>query len=133
MRSCIARPGYESWVGVDHEVLRYVRALEVEIGNFDARLENLGIEHREEVTKLQRQLVAKDREIGRLSPRARARPGAPEYDVAQFFEAAVTRSALGTEAGASKARTAPARWTARARVSSSRALPGRYVHIRHGP
>lgn len=67
MRRSIARPGYESWVGVGHEVLGYVRALEVEIANFGATLENLSIEHREEVAKLQRQLVAKDREIGRLS------------------------------------------------------------------
>jgi hypothetical protein len=48
-------------------VLRYVRALEVEIDNFGARLESLDIEHREEIAKLQRQLVANDREIGRLS------------------------------------------------------------------
>lgn len=67
MRSCIARPGYESWVGVGHDVLRYVRALEVEIDNFGATRESLDIEHREEIAKLQRQLVAKDREIGRLS------------------------------------------------------------------
>ncbi len=67
MRCGIARPGYESWVGVSRDVLRYVRALEIEIDNFGARQESLGIEHREEIASLRKALVRKQREVRSLS------------------------------------------------------------------
>ena len=66
MRCGIDRPGYDAWVGVGVEVLRYVRALEVEIEVAGARLEIANREHADELKNLRKTVASKDREIRRV-------------------------------------------------------------------
>jgi transposase len=63
------RPAYDHWVGVGHEVLRYVDRLEERIDAFDYERERAHLEHVEEVRRLQALLVERERAIGVLHQR----------------------------------------------------------------
>ena len=52
MRSGVDRPGYDAWVGVGAEVLRYVRALETEIESAGVKSEIANREHADELKRL---------------------------------------------------------------------------------
>lgn len=56
MRWNDSRPGNDAWVGVDPSVGRYVASLEIEIGRFESRQQELRLDHREEIARLQKQL-----------------------------------------------------------------------------
>lgn len=66
MSTAIARPSYDAWVGVDHDVLRFVKALEAEINNLSVRLQSIEIEHREEIARRDRAIAEKDARIAKL-------------------------------------------------------------------
>ena len=66
MSAAVSRPGYDAWVGVDHEVLRFVKALEAEINNLAVRLQSIELEHREELARRDRAIAEKEARIAKL-------------------------------------------------------------------
>ena len=66
MRCGVERPGHDAWVGVGIEVLRYVRALEMEIEAAGVKLEIARLEYADELKNLRKTVASKDREIRRV-------------------------------------------------------------------
>jgi transposase len=62
----IAKPSYDAWVGVDHEVVRFVKTLEAELNNLNIRLQYIELEHREQIARRDQVIADKDARIKRL-------------------------------------------------------------------